>query len=657
MPLETPVKPLGAVLQQAGLVSAAQINLALQEQTTNQMRLGELLCDRGWIQKNTASFFAEQWPTLFHNPVLMPLGQYFLQANLLTTTQIDYLLEQQCLTQLRFGALAVANGWVKLKTINFFLTCFHLQDNGQRQVSEIDQAIDFDTPEYWQYLRDYLLENELANPYTLLQLYEQIYTQHEISFTGDPEQTALLNLGLVAIHQHKLVIAHPIFRSIFNQDWITRELKRTHPYDKIRLQFLNLSKTGAHPYRVLEAILTWTNDQPLLNQKVAHIIRTRSYIQAGEESVIVEQLVQDQLIRHWRTGFAAKHFLSLEEQVLNNSNCAPIDLLTYYQVIWHQVQNPWIASAEEAELVNLGLLILEDQHVRVANQIYRMVFDPVWIDQQISQILEPSISPAPDFILIADQTEDPVTFPSDPEPEPTLPPSPKQTDWRKLGVVGTGLLSLGAAIWVVSRNLQQQSAPYSPQQAAVPTTDPSFKPARSPILKPQTSTPKLQATPNTPAGQPSQDLPPAEPDSSGGVAVVSPNKRLPIFQTGTAEQDILSTLGAPTQKSSGYWPNSYGLLYKNIGRHQTDLGFLFDGTTQRLRQTEATFAQKTDLSTLSRAMNGMLKEQSPAVQQQLSLIYQRQAQEYEFRVGDLEGIIQRNDQDRIYISVWETDFH
>jgi len=76
MPAASPTQPLGAVLQQAGLVSAAQVSLALQEQTINQHRLGDLLGEHGWIHAATAQFFAEQWPILFHDPELLPLGQH-----------------------------------------------------------------------------------------------------------------------------------------------------------------------------------------------------------------------------------------------------------------------------------------------------------------------------------------------------------------------------------------------------------------------------------------------------------------------------------------------------------------------------------------------------------------------------------------------------
>lgn len=650
MPSAPPTQPLGTVLQKAGLVSAAQVSLALQEQTINQHRLGDLLCEHGWLHEPTAHFFAEQWPTLFHDPDLLPLGQYLRQAHLLTDTQIDYLLEQQNLTQLRFGVLAVANGWIKLKTINFFLTHLHLQDIPQAQQSETDQAINFDTPEYWQHLREYLLENELANPYSLLQIYEQILTHYDIPFTGDLEQTALLNLGLVTLRNNRLIIAHPLFRSVFNAEWIQRERNKLHPYDKIRLQFLNLSKAGAYPYRLLEAILTWTNNHSVLNQKVAHLVRTGSFVRAGEESAVVEQLVQNQIIHNWRSGFATKHLSSLEAQVLQNSTCDPIDLLTYYQVVWHQLQAQSNQAEEETELLRLGLIVQDGLQVKVANQIYRLVFDQTWLEQHISQILDP----------LDNEDSPPTTAPEEvPLSSEQLPVAnsvgPIRRYWKPISIFLLGVLGMSSALWVFSRHRQPQAELTPSPEVLVPANQPSNSPQSS-VQPTQT-----EERPSTSAPSPKPTSAPVEstsPNASSGVVLIAENSSVPIFGIGVTDTDIQTALGPPTLKSPGYWPNSYGLLYKNLQPHQTDFGFLLDVNTQRLRQTEAAFAQSAGLSTLQLALQGMLKDRPPAeVMEQLTWIYQRQTQEYMFQVRGLKGIIQRNEKDRIYIGVWEADFH
>jgi hypothetical protein len=115
-------KPLGIVLQKAGLVSAAQIELALQDQSIlNYLRLGEILALRGWIKQETADFFAQKWPNLVAGQANQRIGYYFKSAGLLDEYQIQFILETQSQLKMPFGAIAVLKGWLKPKTVDFFL--------------------------------------------------------------------------------------------------------------------------------------------------------------------------------------------------------------------------------------------------------------------------------------------------------------------------------------------------------------------------------------------------------------------------------------------------------------------------------------------------------------------------------------------------------
>ena len=118
-----PIKPLGQVLQQADLVSAAQIEVALRDQSFYQLPIGEILALRGWVKQETADFFAQQWSTILRQPRTQPLGYYLQAAALLDEQQIDTILSEQKhgQTWIRFGALVVFKGWLKQTTIDFFL--------------------------------------------------------------------------------------------------------------------------------------------------------------------------------------------------------------------------------------------------------------------------------------------------------------------------------------------------------------------------------------------------------------------------------------------------------------------------------------------------------------------------------------------------------
>ncbi len=118
------IQPLGVVLQEAGLVDASQIEIALTVQKQlNILRLGEILASQGYLKQETADFFVRQWPTILEQKNIKPLGQYFKEASLLDESQIQELLEKQRHSQtwIRFGALAVWSGYIKQSTLDFFI--------------------------------------------------------------------------------------------------------------------------------------------------------------------------------------------------------------------------------------------------------------------------------------------------------------------------------------------------------------------------------------------------------------------------------------------------------------------------------------------------------------------------------------------------------
>ena len=118
------IQPLGVVLQQAGLVNAPQIEIALTVQKQlNFLRLGEILASQGCLKQETADFFVRQWPTILEQKNIKPLGQYFKQASLLDKSQIQELLEKQrqSPTWIQFGALAVWSGYIRQSTLDFFV--------------------------------------------------------------------------------------------------------------------------------------------------------------------------------------------------------------------------------------------------------------------------------------------------------------------------------------------------------------------------------------------------------------------------------------------------------------------------------------------------------------------------------------------------------
>ena len=154
------LKPLGKILQDAGLVTPAQIQVALYDRQHYQdLRIGEILALRGWIEQETADFFVEQWFALINQRKEHRLGFYLKQAGLLTEKQIQLILKEQKAKNLRFGSTAVSNGLLKQQTLDFFLkNLFPFQavnfssstiEKAQTKIEKPENYVTEDDINYW----------------------------------------------------------------------------------------------------------------------------------------------------------------------------------------------------------------------------------------------------------------------------------------------------------------------------------------------------------------------------------------------------------------------------------------------------------------------------------------------------------------------------
>jgi hypothetical protein len=130
MPHHANLQLLGEILQEAALISAAQLEVALHDQQSYQLPLGEILHLRGWLNQETADFFVEQWSCLLNSSTHHPLGYYFQLASLLEAEQINAILQEQKQMGIRFGTIAVVKGWLKKGTVDYFVKNLVFQRQG-----------------------------------------------------------------------------------------------------------------------------------------------------------------------------------------------------------------------------------------------------------------------------------------------------------------------------------------------------------------------------------------------------------------------------------------------------------------------------------------------------------------------------------------------
>lgn len=133
--------------------------------------------------------------------------------------------------------------------------------------------------------------------------------------------------------------------------------------------------------------------------------------------------------------------------------------------------------------------------------------------------------------------------------------------------------------------------------------------------------------------------------------------RIPGFTVGTAESRVVAELGQPTEtQRQGYWPNTRTALY-DLVPNQITLGYIYDRDSGQLVQTEGSFAQSVDDLVVRTALNGMLGGADREIMEGFRDVQQRRINRFTFRKGSVEGAIERNERDRIYIGVWDDNLH
>lgn len=334
---------LGEVLQQAGLVSTRQLEHALEQQKliNNKLRIGEILAIQEIIDSKTANFFAKQWSKLIVDQPQQPIGQYFQQAGLLSEQQIQAILDEQNYTNSKFGELAIAKGWLKQDTVNFFL----------------------------RYLK----------PESL--------TEAELMIFKD-EKSVMMNENKDQITQKQgaaISLNKPSSKSSEQLDYS----QKVHAgFLEIKRKLLKIESQKDYSEKTLDRVLFWTGGQSFLTQKLFEFLaKNTNNLDHQSEDEQIDNLVQTKIINDWENNQLRLHLQTIKERLLKNFQCRPIDLLAVYQKILTELvledQSP-----EQQELLNMGLVVKQQGKLAVANAIYQSVFNLSWVTRELNQLAQ-----------------------------------------------------------------------------------------------------------------------------------------------------------------------------------------------------------------------------------------------------------------------------
>ncbi|ESA32802.1 chase2 sensor protein [Leptolyngbya sp. Heron Island J] len=149
-----------------------------------------------------------------------------------------------------------------------------------------------DEPEHLRTIRDRIL-NQPALTGRLLGLYQQILANQTVAFDGSREHTELLLSGIAVNHHGYLQVKNAIYRTIFNETWVTHQLSLLRPYsDPFSHWIATGQKDSSHLLSgfALQEAMAWA-DEKQLSDLDYRFLRTS---QQQEQQRIETKLVAEQ---------------------------------------------------------------------------------------------------------------------------------------------------------------------------------------------------------------------------------------------------------------------------------------------------------------------------------------------------------------------------
>ncbi len=144
------------------------------------------------------------------------------------------------------------------------------------------------------------------------------------------------------------------------------------------------------PQAVLRSILTWTDGQPFLTQKLCQMVTqaSQSTVQSvlklppGSEAFWVDQLVRSQILNDWESQDDPEHLRTIRDRLLQSQQRGPL-LGVYQQVLMgSEIDSTGVESID----LRLSGLVEHSQGLSIKNRIYEQIFDLAWVEKQFNQL-------------------------------------------------------------------------------------------------------------------------------------------------------------------------------------------------------------------------------------------------------------------------------
>ncbi|MBO3461221.1 AAA-like domain-containing protein [Aetokthonos hydrillicola Thurmond2011] len=140
-----------------------------------------------------------------------------------------------------------------------------------------------------------------------------------------------------------------------------------------------------NPQAVMKEILYWTGGQPFLTQKLCQFMVEESL---QDNPCSVEEVVRSRIIENWESLDEPEHLRTIRARILRDEERAGYLLELYQQVRLAEEQSEITAddTLEQSELQLSGLVVKQENKLRVYNAIYQEIFDQNWIEIQLKNL-------------------------------------------------------------------------------------------------------------------------------------------------------------------------------------------------------------------------------------------------------------------------------
>ncbi|MEZ2278032.1 MAG: AAA-like domain-containing protein [Microcoleus sp.] len=156
-----------------------------------------------------------------------------------------------------------------------------------------------DEPEHLKTIRDRILRSE-QRASRLLGLYQQILQHNEIATDDSPEQMELRLTGLVVKQSGKLKVYNRIYQSVFNLDWVEKQLAELRPYSesfKVWIESDCKDESRLLRGQALQDAQNWAADKSLSDLDYQFLNASREVQQREVERELEAQRQANQILK------------------------------------------------------------------------------------------------------------------------------------------------------------------------------------------------------------------------------------------------------------------------------------------------------------------------------------------------------------------------